>query len=77
MQVYELLRPGRAKDKAPLLDAAKRLRNDYSAERMAASSRRRLRSTSAAACSPTGSKLAGTVNFGPLRSQAASAKAGA
>jgi propanediol dehydratase small subunit len=35
MQVYELLRPGRAKDKAPLIEAAKKLRADYGAERMA------------------------------------------
>ena len=35
MQVYELLRPGRAKDKAPLLDAARKLRETYKAERMA------------------------------------------
>ena len=36
MQVYELLRPGRAKDKAPLLEAARTLRETYRAERMAA-----------------------------------------
>jgi propanediol dehydratase small subunit len=35
MQVYELLRPGRAKDKQPLLDAARTLRETYRAERMA------------------------------------------
>ena len=35
MQVYELLRPGRAKDKAPLLAAAARLREEFSADRMA------------------------------------------
>lgn len=35
MQVYELLRPGRAKDKAPLIEAARKLRADYKAERMA------------------------------------------
>ena len=35
MQVYELLRPGRAKDKEPLMAAAKTLRAEYSAERMA------------------------------------------
>ena len=35
MQVYELLRPGRAKDKAPLVEAARRLRTEYGAERMA------------------------------------------
>ncbi|MCB1486038.1 MAG: glycerol dehydratase, partial [Bauldia sp.] len=35
MQVYELLRPGRAKDKQPLLDAAKTLRETYGASRMA------------------------------------------
>ncbi|HEY8144647.1 MAG TPA: diol dehydratase small subunit [Kofleriaceae bacterium] len=36
MRVYELLRPGRARDKAPLLDAAKTLRETYGATRMAA-----------------------------------------
>lgn len=36
MQVYELLRPGRAKDKTPLLAAAQRLRQEFGAERMAA-----------------------------------------
>lgn len=36
MAVYELLRPGRAKDKAPLLEAARTLRETYGAERMAA-----------------------------------------
>lgn len=36
MQVYELLRPGRAKDKGPLLEAARTLRETYKAERMAA-----------------------------------------
>jgi propanediol dehydratase small subunit len=35
MQVYELLRPGRAKDKTPLLAAAARLRRDFGAERIA------------------------------------------
>ena len=35
MQTYELLRPGRAKDKTPLLEAAKKLRETYRAERMA------------------------------------------
>lgn len=35
LQVYELLRPGRAKDKAELLAAAERLRRDYGAVRMA------------------------------------------
>ncbi len=35
MQVYELLRPGRAKDKAPLMAAAEKLRDAYGAERMA------------------------------------------
>jgi propanediol dehydratase small subunit len=35
MQVYELLRPGRAKDKAPLIEAAQKLRGSYGAERMA------------------------------------------
>jgi propanediol dehydratase small subunit len=36
MQVYELLRPGRAREKAPLIEAARTLRNTYGAERMAA-----------------------------------------
>jgi propanediol dehydratase small subunit len=36
MQVYELLRPGRAKSKAPLIEAARTLRETYQAERMAA-----------------------------------------
>ena len=36
MQVYELLRPGRAKDKGPLLEAARVLRETYGAGRMAA-----------------------------------------
>jgi propanediol dehydratase small subunit len=36
MRIYELLRPGRAKDKAPLLEAAKTLRETYGATRMAA-----------------------------------------
>lgn len=35
MAVYELLRPGRAKDKTPLLEAARRLRDEYKAEQMA------------------------------------------
>lgn len=35
MAVYELLRPGRAKDKAPLLEAARKLREEFRAERMA------------------------------------------
>lgn len=35
MQVYELLRPGRARDKAPLLEAARKLREEHGAERMA------------------------------------------
>ena len=35
MQAYELLRPGRAKDKEPLLEAAQRMREKYGAERMA------------------------------------------
>jgi len=35
MSVYELLRPGRAKDKAPLLEAARKLREEFKAERMA------------------------------------------
>lgn len=36
MEVYELLRPGRAKSKAPLIEAAGTLRETYRAERMAA-----------------------------------------
>lgn len=36
MQVYELLRPGRARDKTPLREAARTLRETYHAERMAA-----------------------------------------
>jgi propanediol dehydratase small subunit len=36
MQVYELLRPGRSKDKEPLLQAARTLRETYGATRMAA-----------------------------------------
>ncbi len=35
MQIYELLRPGRAKDKAPLLAAARMLREKYGATAMA------------------------------------------
>jgi propanediol dehydratase small subunit len=35
MQIYELLRPGRAKDKAPLLAAAGVLRDKYGAATMA------------------------------------------
>jgi propanediol dehydratase small subunit len=35
MAVYELLRPGRAKDKAPLLEAARKLREEHKAKRMA------------------------------------------
>ncbi len=35
MQIYELLRPGRAKDKAELLAMAERLRADYEADTMA------------------------------------------
>ena len=35
MRVYELLRPGRAKDTGPLLEAAQTLREQYGAERMA------------------------------------------
>lgn len=35
MEVYELLRPGRAKSKQPLLDAAKTLRETYGAAQMA------------------------------------------
>ena len=36
MEVYELLRPGRAQSKQQLLEAADRLRKDHGAERMAA-----------------------------------------
>jgi len=36
MRIYELLRPGRARDKGPLLEAARTLRETYGAERMAA-----------------------------------------
>lgn len=36
LRIYELLRPGRAKDKAELLEAAKLLREDYGAATMAA-----------------------------------------
>jgi propanediol dehydratase small subunit len=36
MEVYELLRPGRARSKAPLIEAAKKLRETYGAARMAA-----------------------------------------
>jgi propanediol dehydratase small subunit len=36
MQVYELLRPGRAKTKQQLLDAARMLREEHAASRMAA-----------------------------------------
>jgi propanediol dehydratase small subunit len=36
MEVYELLRPGRARSKAPLIEAAKKLRETYGATRMAA-----------------------------------------
>lgn len=35
LQVYELLRPGRAKDKSSLLQAAEMLRHDYKATLMA------------------------------------------
>jgi propanediol dehydratase small subunit len=35
MQVYELLRPGRAAEKSVLIEAAKRLRRDYEAARLA------------------------------------------
>ena len=35
MRVYETLRPGRAKDKAPLLAAARELREVHGAERLA------------------------------------------
>lgn len=35
MKVYELLRPGRALDQAPLLEAARVLRETYKADRMA------------------------------------------
>jgi propanediol dehydratase small subunit len=36
MEVYELLRPGRAAKKSELIEAADRLRRDYGAERVAA-----------------------------------------
>ena len=36
LQAYELLRPGRAKSKAQLLDTAKVFRETYKAERVAA-----------------------------------------
>ena len=36
MRIYELLRPGRTKDKQPLLDAAGELRERFGATRMAA-----------------------------------------
>jgi propanediol dehydratase small subunit len=36
MEVYELLRPGRAQSKQELLEAADRLRRDHGADRMAA-----------------------------------------
>lgn len=36
LRIYELLRPGRAKGKADLLDAARLLRQSYQAEKMAA-----------------------------------------
>jgi propanediol dehydratase small subunit len=36
LEIYELLRPGRAPDKAALLEAAATLRSTYGAERMAA-----------------------------------------
>jgi propanediol dehydratase small subunit len=36
MQTYELLRPGRAKDRKPLIEAARTLRETYGATRMAA-----------------------------------------
>ena len=35
MRIYETLRPGRARDKAPLLAAARELRETYGAQRMA------------------------------------------
>ena len=35
MEVYELLRPGRAKDKGALMAAARRLRQEFGAERLA------------------------------------------
>jgi propanediol dehydratase small subunit len=36
MEIYEVLRPGRARDKQVLTDAANRLRDEYSAEQLAA-----------------------------------------
>ena len=57
MQVYELLRPGRAKDKAPLLErrakVARRLQGGADGR---ASWRKPPKSTSAADCSPIGSR---------------------
>jgi propanediol dehydratase small subunit len=35
MQVYELLRPGRAAEKSVLIEAAKLLRRDYGAAKLA------------------------------------------
>jgi propanediol dehydratase small subunit len=35
MEVYELLRPGRARSKSPLVEAARKLRETYGARRMA------------------------------------------
>jgi propanediol dehydratase small subunit len=35
MAVYELLRPGRAKDKSELMQAASRMRRDYKSEKIA------------------------------------------
>jgi len=36
MRIYELLRPGRSKDKSPLLAVAARLRREHGADRLAA-----------------------------------------
>jgi propanediol dehydratase small subunit len=36
METYELLRPGRAKDKEQLMSAARRLRDEFGAEALAA-----------------------------------------
>ena len=56
MSVYELLRPGRAKDKTPLLEAAQTLRETTRRSAWRASWRRPPRSTSGAGCSPIGSE---------------------
>lgn len=35
MEMYEMLRPGRARDKQTLMDAARRLRDEFQAEKLA------------------------------------------